>query len=126
MIAKTRARQGRLITNGVVMEAHEYVTINVLLELGEDVELVKKSRTPHTKSPDIVMRGMDWEMKSPTGKTKRPIERIMHRAARQSENIIIDLRRTKILDKDLVTFLEKFLVKYVQYVICGLLQRKRK
>lgn len=115
-----------MITNGVVMEAHEYVTINVLLELGEDVELVKKSRTPHTKSPDIVMRGMDWEMKSPTGKTKRPIERIMHRAARQSENIIIDLRRTKILDKDLVTFLEKFLVKYVQYVICGLLQRKRK
>ena len=38
---------GRLLTNNVIMETHEYATINVILAEGEDVELLKKiSHTP--------------------------------------------------------------------------------
>ena len=99
---------GHLITNGVVLERHEYNTINVLLSAGLDVELVVKSRTPHSKSPDIYMMGMLWEMKAPTGKTLRAIERILHRAIKQSSNIVMDLRRTPMSDEILCTAIEKF------------------
>ncbi len=98
---------GRLLTNNVILEAHEYATINVLLASGEDVELLVKSRTPHSKSADICMHGMTWEMKSPDGKTLRSIERIIHRATQQSRNVIIDLRRTKVTDKSSIPLLEK-------------------
>ena len=100
-------KQGKLTTNNVVMEPHEYATINVLLSHRENVELVRKSRTPHTKSPDIAMCGMFWEIKSPTGRTLRPIERIIHRAIKQSQNVIIDLRRTKLADKITLKFLQQ-------------------
>ena len=102
-----KKRQGKLTTNDVVMEQHEYMTINVLLAYGEDVELLAKSRTPHNKSPDIAMRGRTWEIKSPTGKTLRSVNRILHRATQQSVNVILDLRRTKIADEALLGFIDK-------------------
>ncbi len=36
-------KQGRLTTNGVLMQSHEYATINVLLGFGYDVELTRPS-----------------------------------------------------------------------------------
>ena len=77
---------GRLTTHGVILETHEYATIDVLLASGEDIELLRKSHTPHTKSADIFMRSLVWEMKAPTGKTDRSINRIIHRAVHQSSN----------------------------------------
>ena len=102
-----KRRVGRLTTNNVVLETHEYVTVNALLESGEDVELIEKSRTPYVRSPDICMIGMLWEMKAPNGKTLRPIERILYRAIKQSPNVIMDLRRAKMSDRILLVFLEK-------------------
>lgn len=90
------------------MEEHENITINTLLADGNDIELIQKSHTPRTKSTDIFMRELVWEMKSPTGKTLRPIERIVRRATRQSSNIIIDLRRTPLSDKVLVDAIIKY------------------
>ncbi len=98
---------GRLTTNGVLLELHEYATINVLLADGHDVELIQKSRTPHSKSADILMEGSIWEMKSPTGRTLRAIERILYRATHQARNVVIDLRRTKLADEQLIIFLKK-------------------
>ncbi len=98
---------GRLTTNNVILEMHEYATINVLLADGNDVELIEKSHTPHTKSPDISMIGMLWEMKSPNGKTTRCIEHAMRRATRQASNIIIDIMRMKMSDNTLITLLER-------------------
>lgn len=74
MRGKSKKVAGKLTTNNVILETHEYATINVLLADGEDVELIEKSRTPHTKSADIVMLGMAWEMKSPNGKSARCVE----------------------------------------------------
>ena len=41
------------------------------------------------------MDGLEWEAKSPTVNTRKAIERLFYRAASQSSNVIMDLRRLK-------------------------------
>ena len=106
-MAENKNHIGRLTTNNVVLEIHEYSTINILLSGGNDVELVEKSRTPHSKSADILMLGMFWEMKSPNGQTMRCVEHALRRATHQAQNIIMDLRRIKIDDSALINLLER-------------------
>ena len=43
--------------------------------------------------PDIMMNGVPWEMKSPTGSSRTTIKHTIQNAMRQSNNAIIDLRR---------------------------------
>lgn len=57
------------------------------------------------------MQGMVWEMKSPTGETIRPLERIIHRAVKQSPNIIIDLRRSRISDSTAANTVQKLFLE---------------
>jgi len=49
------------------------------------------------KSADIVMSGVAWEIKCPTGNSRATIGNQFRRANRQSKNIIIDTRRTKLM-----------------------------
>jgi len=42
------------------------------------------------KTPDIVMNGQLWEIKSPIRKSKNTIKRQIKRAVKQSCNIIVD------------------------------------
>ena len=111
MITSRKITLGKLTTHGIIIEPHENTSIAVLLADGNDVELLKKSRTPNTKSADIFMCKLNWEIKAPTGKTIRAIDRIIHRAVHQSQNIIIDTRRTPIKDSVLITTLEKYFRK---------------
>ena len=48
------------------------------------------------KSADIFMLGVEWEIKSPTGKSKYTIQEQFRRASKQAKHIIIDTRRTKL------------------------------
>ena len=48
------------------------------------------------KSADIIMLGVEWEIKSPTGTSKSTISGQFQRASKQSRHIIIDSRRTKL------------------------------
>ena len=48
------------------------------------------------KTADIVMFGVEWEIKSPTGNSKYTIQEQFRRASKQAKNIIIDTRRTKL------------------------------
>ena len=98
---------GKIIPNGIVLTSHEYVTLTTLTDDGQDVELIKPSQTKYVKTGDLMMLGMVWEMKSPTGKSRSTMEHIFQKAAKQAHNIIIDLRRTKISDKQAVYSLEK-------------------
>lgn len=93
---KQRKKSGKITPNGILPEKHELDTLLVFTELGYDVELVPISLTPHAKNPDVVIGGKTWEMKSPIGHSKSTLEHCFKKAAHQSENIIIDLRRTKI------------------------------
>ncbi len=74
-------KQGRLTTNGVLMQSHEYATINVLLGFGYDVELTRPSSKLGVRSADFIMNGLEWEMKSPKGAGKYTIRDMMRVAA---------------------------------------------
>jgi hypothetical protein len=48
------------------------------------------------KTPDFLVGGTRWELKSPTGGSSRTIKHSMRTARKQSDNLIIDLSRTKL------------------------------
>lgn len=100
-------RQGALITNGVILERHEMMTVNFLLRLGFNIELIPKSNKAGVRTPDLRMLGLEWEMKSPKGCGKYLLQNVVHRATKQSESIIIDLRRVKIHPTKCLNELEK-------------------
>lgn len=47
------------------------------------------------KTPDFLIRGIYWELKSPTGSGKYNLQHALRNAVKQSENIIIDARFSK-------------------------------
>lgn len=96
MKRSTQPHQGVLITNGVILERHEMMTINFLLGLGKDIELIRSSFKYKTKSPDFWMDGLKWELKCPEGGGKYTIQDTLRRALKQSCYIVIDLRRAKL------------------------------
>ena len=98
---------GKITPNGVSLEKHESDTVVFFTNLGYNIELIPPSNTPKSKTPDFMMDGKAWEMKSPQGKSRVTVEHAFKRAAKQSENIIIDLRRTKIPTDQTKTALEK-------------------
>jgi len=48
------------------------------------------------KTPDIMMNGIAWEIKTPKGKSSSTISNQIRRASKQSCNLIIDSRSTKL------------------------------
>jgi len=63
------------------------------------------------KSPDIVMLGVQWEIKSPKGTSKVTIKNQFQRASKQARSIVIDTRRTKLkyesIEKSVLFEMEK-------------------
>ena len=57
-----------------------------------DVEFIIRS---NHKTADFLIDGMRWELKSPTGTGKYNIQHQVKAAAKQSSNVIIDARRSK-------------------------------
>ena len=92
---RRKNKKGKIIPNGVSLEKHENETVVFFTELGYDVELIPPSNSPKVKTPDFIMDGSEWEMKSPCGKSKVSLEHMVKRATKQSENIVIDLARSK-------------------------------
>lgn len=77
-------------------EKHELDTAKFFSALGKDVVFLKPSSIPNTHTPDILMDGVEWEMKCPQGNGKRTIEENFRKAVKQSKYIIFDLRLIKI------------------------------
>jgi hypothetical protein len=53
-------------------------------------------RPERKKTPDIEVNGTKWEIKSPIGNGKKTIDNNMRAAHKQSRNVVLDLRRTKL------------------------------
>ena len=104
---KRNNRIGGIIPNGVSLEKHESDTVVFFTNLGYTIELIPPSLTPDSKTPDFLMDGQEWEMKSPTGKSKNTVERSFRKAAKQSANIIIDLRRLSMDQEKVLESCEK-------------------
>lgn len=90
-----RMKKGRIIPNGVILEKHEYKTILLFTEMGIDIELIPKSERRGIHTPDVMMGGLKWEIKSPKGDGKYLMQNTIQRAVKQSKNVIVDLGRAK-------------------------------
>ena len=73
---------------------HEIDVVIVLTEYFKaDVEFVPRS---NQQTPDFLIDGVLWELKSPQGKGKNNIERQLKYALHQSANVILDASRSKL------------------------------
>jgi hypothetical protein len=85
---------------------HERRTAKAIANTGLIVEFVPESKKDFTKSPDILIDGIRWEMKSPKTDKLNQIQNNLKKANRQSKYIIIDTQRVKRLpDKAIQNFL---------------------
>jgi hypothetical protein len=100
-------KQGKITANGVVLEVHELKTVVFLTGLGFNVELLVPNQHKGSKTADIKMNGLEWEIKSPTKLGKYTIDHATRDGLRQSENLIFDLRRIRNTGKRATIKLEK-------------------
>ena len=100
--------KGKLTQNNVHLKEHEYQTVKLLIENGYDIELIPPSGIKGVRMPDIVMSGVAWELKSPEGSGKYTIKNAIQNASHQSQNVIIDLRRSPTKEQTSVKELEKY------------------
>lgn len=82
-----------IIARGASVWSHELSTANALLNAGYDVEFLRAKDGNRSKSPDILMDGSKWEIKSPTASKLSAVERNLKKAYHQSTNIIFDSHR---------------------------------
>jgi hypothetical protein len=82
-----------LFEEGAGPEPHEIQTALFLRKTGKQVMFLAPKNQPGVKTPDILMDSLKWEIKSPQSKGSRTIEHAVRSASKQSESIIIDLRR---------------------------------
>ena len=76
-------------------EKYEYETARYFANRGYDVVFVRPRYINGFHNPDFEMCNKIWETKSPDGKSKRTFEDNFRQATKQSEHIIIDLRRVQ-------------------------------
>ena len=88
-------------------EKHERATANYFASLGKDISFIKPSNIKDDHRPDILMDGIEWEVKCPQGSSKRTIERLYRTAAKQSKFIIFDLRRSSLNEANSIKQLER-------------------
>ena len=88
-------------------EKHEFEMAKFFAARGKDIVFLKPSSIPNMHTPDILMDGVEWEMKCPFGSGKRMIEDNFRKAVKQSKYIIFDLRHTKLPEKQCISQLEK-------------------
>ena len=87
---------------------HEILVAKILADyFCSDVVFLRRSIS---KTPDlfILKTNVCWEIKSPNGASKHTIQTNLRNASRQSENIILDLHRTKLTKDQAVSRAKEF------------------
>jgi len=86
----------------VLPEPHEVEVAWILARhFGSSVEFLRPSEGYKLKTADIVMNGLIWEIKSPTGGGRMTVSNQFKRASKQSNHIVLDARRVH-LEEDKV------------------------
>ena len=98
-------KPGKLKIDGVTLQPHEVATLDFLVSAGKTVKLVPT--TFHYKTADIRMDGRVWEIKSPKSAGKYTIEHAIEAASKQSESVILDLRRSKMPEQKALAKIER-------------------
>lgn len=113
------AMSGRVIIRpGLNIREHEIRGAQALANKGLIVEFIPESDEPRTTSPDLLINGVRWEMKSPTASSAKALERNLRKALHQSENVIIDCRRMKKMPEEAVLRELKKLAVSVKGIKC--------
>lgn len=95
-IANMTAGSGKIIiAPDLNIWPHELETAKALALAGMTVEFIRRSEEQHATSADVLIDGIQWEMKAPKGESIKIVERNLRRAIRQSTCIIFDSRRIK-------------------------------
>ena len=81
---------------------HEVLTALRLAETGMDVLFRIDSRDTSAKNPDAEMNQQIWEFKAPKGQGKNTVDSQMKRAGKQAERLVLDLRRSKLDDREAI------------------------
>ncbi len=70
-------------------------------------------RRYQSKTPDlyVLKTNVRWELKSPTGGSKHTIQNNLREADSQSENVILDLTRSKLTDNQGISRAKEFIKK---------------
>lgn len=75
-------------------KVHEETAAEILANhFKNDVHFIE---TASQGTPDVSVGNIKWEVKSPIGTSKNNIRKNMREAGKQSVNVIIDLRRSKL------------------------------
>ena len=69
-----------------------------------DIKFVPRS---NQKTPDFLINGLHWELKTPIGTGKYNIQHLLHSAIQQSKNIIVDARFSKMHISRIVSELKR-------------------
>ena len=88
-------------------EKHEFETAKYFSALGKDVKFIRPSSMPGVRRPDILMDGIEWEIKCPQGKSDRTIENNFRKAVQQSKYLIFDLRWINIPEKQALSQIKR-------------------
>ncbi len=106
-ILQPHRKPGKLIQNGVLLKIHEHETIQTLLWYFKIIELIPKSEKYGVHTADAHLDEITWELKCLKGSGKYVIANLIKKALRQSENIVVDLRRSKIPETKCIRELNK-------------------
>ena len=83
---------GIYIVPGRKLWSHELRVAEILAAAGHRVDFVEES---YMHSADILLDGLEFEIKSPRSPSTNSLEHLLKKALKQSPNIIIDTSRMK-------------------------------
>jgi len=89
---------------------HEETAADILANhFKSDVYFIE---TASQGTPDVSIQGIEWEIKSPIGASANNIQKNMREASAQSENIVMDLRRSKLHQTRAAGYIKQFTERY--------------
>ena len=90
------------------------------------VRILRPTMGYQEKTPDFVVNEMRYELKTPTSAKVKKIEWLIRDASKQSENVVLDGRKTKIHEKRLIEICKDRLkhIKKVRKIILITSERK--
>ena len=93
---------------GATPDKDEIATVNFLAEkFGDDIVFLKAVEIKGVHTPDISWRELRWEIKNPRANGKFTIEHAIQDANKQSDNIIVDLRNSKMPEAKAIAKIER-------------------
>lgn len=102
-----------IIKSGIDVWEHERRTAQALANAGYTVSFIKRSDEEYVRTPDVIIDGVLWEMKSPKSDRLPKIQKTLRQAIHQSPNVIYDSQRIKNLnDNQIQKELEKWAVQF--------------